>query len=157
VRTEELAPLLPDEQVHLDDGSTATVWSEHLHLDGAQAVARFTDGPQAGVPAVTRHDVGSGTAWYLATRLDDEHLGALVDRLAEEAQVRAAATVPAGVEAVRRKGPGEADDRRYLFLLNHTDEEQKVAATGHDLVADRDVDGLLSLPPGGCAVVRETV
>ena len=37
---------------------------------GAEAVASYVDGPQAGVPAVTRNAHGDGVAWYVATRTD---------------------------------------------------------------------------------------
>ena len=61
------------------------------------------------------------------------------------------AGLPHGVEATRRSdGYGS-----WLFLLNHTDAEQTVPATGHDLVTDESVDGAVRLAPGGAAVIRE--
>ena len=60
VRTEEFFPLGPDETVRLDDGTTASVWTELTHLDGATVVASYLDGPVAGAPATTRHAVGAG-------------------------------------------------------------------------------------------------
>ena len=38
---------------------------------GAQVLASYAAGPLAGRPAVTRHEVGPGSAWYLSTQLDD--------------------------------------------------------------------------------------
>ena len=35
---------------------TADVWTEDLHLAGAESVATYVDGPAPGVPAVTRHE-----------------------------------------------------------------------------------------------------
>jgi beta-galactosidase len=151
VRVEELCPLLPGEVVRLDDGATASTWTEHLHLDGAQAEVRYADGPLPGVPAVTRNVVGAGAAWYVATRLDDAPLGWLLDRLLAESAAVAPVAAPSGVEVVRRSGGG----RSYLFALNHTGDTAEMAVTGHDLVADARVDGALSLPAGGVAVVRE--
>jgi beta-galactosidase len=157
VHVEEFAPLMPGEQVTLDDGATATVWTEHLHLTGATSLASFTDGPQAGVPAVTRNAVGQGAAWYLATRLDEQSLGTLVDRLVTEAGVQPAAAAPPtfpapfGLELVRRSGDG----RSYLFAINHTDQALTIAASGHDLVTDTAVAGELTVPAGAVAVVRE--
>ncbi|MFS1298659.1 beta-galactosidase [Streptosporangium longisporum] len=46
------------------------IWSERIRLAGARAVGVFTCGPDAGHPAVTRHELGAGTAWYVATALD---------------------------------------------------------------------------------------
>jgi len=65
--------------------------------------------------------------------------------------VRATAAVPAGVDAVRRRG----DAGSWLFLINHTDDEQRVPAAGHDLVRGTRVTGAAVLPPGGVAVIRE--
>jgi beta-galactosidase len=64
--------------------------------------------------------------------------------------VRPVADVPAGVEVVRRRG----EHGSWLFLLNDTDDEQRVVAPGHDLVADTRVETVV-LPAGGVAVVRE--
>jgi beta-galactosidase len=151
VRSEELHPLDTADEVLMDDGAVATTWVEHLHLDGAKAVASYADGPLPGVPALTRHEVGQGTAWYLATRLGGEHLGALVDRLLAEAEVEPPVATARGVELVRRSGEG----RSYLFVLNHGEEEAALAVAGHDLVADVDTGGNLVVAPGAVAVVRE--
>ncbi|MFJ9615764.1 beta-galactosidase [Streptomyces noursei] len=97
-------------------GGRADLWTEEIVPAGAEVVARFLDGELAGRPAVTRHDYGRGTAWYLGTRLEPALLRALLDN------VRAAAGVapvlpglPAGVQATVREGAGG----RYVFLLNH--------------------------------------
>lgn len=42
------------------------------------------DRPVAGSPALTRHRVGSGWAYYLATHLEGPDLDALVGRLVDE-------------------------------------------------------------------------
>ena len=74
VRTEEFYPLREGEQVRLEggllDGAAADVWTELLEVRGAEAVSSYGDGALTGVPALTVHRTGSGTAWYLATRLD---------------------------------------------------------------------------------------
>lgn len=151
VRSEEFWPLRAGESVLLDDGSTGTVWTELLELAGAEAVASYADGELVGVPAVTRHDVGTGAAWYLATRLDDASLGSLLQRLLDAAGVRAPYEAPADVELVRRSGEG----RSFLFAINHGSIDADVPVTGHDLVADAPTGGTLHLAPGGVGVVRE--
>ncbi|NEB76153.1 beta-galactosidase, partial [Streptomyces sp. SID14478] len=118
LRTEEFWPL--DEgarvSVHGALNGTADLWSEVIHLEGAEAVARFTDGDLAGGPAVTRHAFGSGTAWYLGTRLDATAMRALMDQVRAAADVRPVLPgLPAHVQATVREGAGT----RFLFLLNH--------------------------------------
>src|SRR5690606_11956934 len=78
VRSDEIFPLLPGQHVTLSDGATARTWTEHVRATTAQVHATFADGPVAGSPAVTRNAHGSGTAWYVATALDDDDLRALV-------------------------------------------------------------------------------
>ncbi len=151
VWVEEFAPLRAGELVRLDDGSTADLWTEHLHLRGAEAVASYVDGPLPGVPAVTRHATGNGAAWYAACRLDAAGTSALVDRLLQEAGVSPVAPTRPGVEVVRR-GTG---DQSWLFVLNHTDAPATVDVRGHELVSDRPVEGPLEVPAGAVAVVRE--
>ncbi len=155
VRVEEFTPLREAEVVHLDDGSTADLWTEDLRLAGAEAVSAYLDGPVPGVPAVTRRAVGAGSAWYAACRLDRAGTDALVARLLDEAgvaPVTAGDQPRPGVERVRRRAD---DGRSWVFVLNHTAHPATVPVTGHDLVADRSVDRALQVGPGGVAVVRE--
>ncbi|MER5426662.1 beta-galactosidase [Streptosporangium roseum] len=144
---------LPGERAPHDTG---TFWSEHVHLEGAEALALYavpeapgphapapdapaphapaphalrTDAPGtgapgaalAGLPAITRHRHGRGTALYLSTRLTDG------------AYARLLGLRPAPVERVRRGG--------WLFTINHGDEEQEGT-------------GGLRLSPGGYAVQK---
>ena len=117
-----------------------------------------------GVPAVTRRGLGDadgdgdgtgGAAWYVATRLDPAGADALTGRVLSEAGVEpVVADVPVGVDVTRRRD----GERSWLFVVNHTDAEVALDVTGHDLVAERDVDGAdgpLRVAAGGCAVVRE--
>ncbi|NEA98951.1 beta-galactosidase [Streptomyces sp. SID13726] len=152
VRTDELFPLLPGESLALSDGGTASLWSERVRLEGAEAFTSYTSGPLAGTPAVTRHTYGEGTAWYLATRPDPATLAALLARVCDEAGVQPVLTAPvAGVEAVRRNG----SDADYLFLIDHGGSGAEVPADGVDLLTGKEVIGSVSVPPGGVAVVRQ--
>ncbi|MGN9776470.1 beta-galactosidase [Micromonospora sp. H33] len=153
VRVEEFFPLRAGERVTLDDGSGADVWTEWLHAEGAEVLAAYADGPLPGVPAVTRHPVGAGAAWYAGTRLDGAATDRLVTRLATEAGVRPPAEAPPGVEVVRRR----AGERSWLFVLNHTGEEVRLSASGTELLGGTHCSGELTVPPGEVAVVREDV
>lgn len=57
-----------------------------------------------------------------------------------------------GVELVRRARA----QRTWLFAINHTDQRQELSLTGHDLVTDAAVAGVLTLAPGAVAVVPES-
>lgn len=157
VRTEEFWTLQPGETLTLSDGATATTWSENLRAEpGTEVLATYVGGDLDGVPALTRRAVGSagGSAWYLATRVDDDALQSLVDRLVEASGVEpVVAEVPDGVEVTRRTAD---DGRSWLFVLNHSDVEVRVPATGRELVTGVDGAGELTVAAGAVAVVRET-
>jgi beta-galactosidase len=146
VRAEEFAPLRPGETVGLDDGSTADVWTELLEARDAEVVARYSDGPLPGTPALTRRAVGDGVAWYLATWLDDDATAALAERLTRESGVARLDAPQPGLEVVRRG--------RYLFVLNRGDLPAGVPARGTDLLTGDAVDGEVEVAAGGAAVVR---
>ncbi len=148
---EEFLPLREGETVTLSDGTTADVWTEHLHLRGAEVVLTYEDGPAPGVPALTRHPVGDGVAWYVATRLEPTGTETLVDRLLDEAGVSHRPAVQ-GVEVVRRSAD---DGRSWSVAINHTDRPALVGLTGFDLLTDSDFDGTLG--PGAVSVVREAL
>ncbi len=90
-------------------------------------------------------------AWYVATQLDDPSWQSLLARVLAEAGVSPAAVVPAGVEVVRRSGDGAS----YLFVFDHTGEEQLVPADGVELLTGDTVRGTVRVPARGAAVVRE--
>ena len=125
VRGEEFAPLQPGQVVTLDDGSRADLWTELLTTTDAEALARYTDGPLPGTPAVTRRvTADGGTAWYVATRLDEDATIALAERVLAAAGVRRSGS--AGVEVVRRG--------THLFVLNRSAAEVTVPTTGTELL-----------------------
>jgi beta-galactosidase len=153
IRTEEFAPLREGESVRLTggvlDGTGADVWTEQLQVVDAEVVSSYDDGPLPGVPALTRRQVGRGTAWYLATRTDADGTATLVRRLCNDVGI--AVHDQPGVEVVRRSG----DTASYLFVLNHTSTAAEVPTRGFDLVTGRSCPGSVKVAAGGVAVVRE--
>jgi beta-galactosidase len=154
VRMEEFCPLPSGGTVQLTDGTTASVWAERGRATTASVVAAFADGPAAGSPAVTRNATDSGVAWYVATRLDPDGWDRLLGSVADEAGVPAVVPgAPVGLEAVRRRNGSDS----WLFLLNHRTDDATVTAHGLDLLTSTGVDGAITVPAGGVAVVRERV
>ncbi|MFC7455583.1 beta-galactosidase [Brachybacterium sp. GCM10030267] len=154
VRTEEFAPLLADQVLHLDDGTEADLWSEKTRLEGAEAIRSWADGPLHGRPAVTRNPVGEGAAWYVAARPSAEGLEALVAEIVAAAGVEpSVAGLHRDVEAVRRFAE---DGTTYLFVLNHSDRDQVVQVSGYEMLSATDVEGAVTVHAGAAAVVRES-
>lgn len=155
VRTFAFHPLSDDETVSLSNGAHGTRWIEHLEVVGARVIASALDGPLPGVPVLTRHEVGDGTAWYVATTLDEADRRSLIGRIVEEADPDAGSGPPAtgsGVDLIRRVG---GDGRRFAFAINTTDAVATVRLTGDEIVTGEPVDGPMAIPPRGVRVVRE--
>jgi beta-galactosidase len=157
IRVQEFHPLPGGVTVQLSTGDTGSAWSEHLHVTSAQVHAGYIGGALDGLPAITHHAHGAGTAWYVSTALDDTGLDRLLAAVLARAGLPASGVLPEvegglpGVELVRRRN-GETS---WLFAINHTDETRDVPAKGVDLVTGADTGGCLRLAPGGYAVVRE--
>ncbi|MEU0880792.1 beta-galactosidase [Lentzea sp. NPDC005914] len=149
VWSEEFFPLRQGETVSLTDGSTASLWTEHLHVRTADIVASYADGPLPGVPAVTRNGFGSGVAWYVACDLDGSGLRRTVENALSSAGVDVS---PSGIELVRRKG-----DVSWLFAVNHTDTDAQIDASGVDVLSGTQVSGRLTVRAGDVVVLREEV
>ncbi|MET9444283.1 beta-galactosidase [Streptomyces sp. NPDC006610] len=153
---EEFSPLLRDETVLVTgpDGVAleADVWTEFVVPRGAETVWTYADGLTAGRPAVTRHRLGEGTAWYVSTRLGRTGLDALLGRAAEDAGLALRQDLPRDVEVVRRTG----DSGTFLFALNHTASDVKVPldTPGTELLTGERAAGRLALPAGAVRVVR---
>ena len=150
VRVEEVHPLPAGAQLKLSDGSVSSVWSEHVHLAGADAVQAFTEYPLEGVPSLTRRAVGAGTAWYLATFPDRDGIEAIVDRLLADSGVAPLALADPGVELMRRRA---ADGQGFLFAINHTRSAASVQVSGLDIITGEPFTGLVEA--GRVAVIAE--
>jgi beta-galactosidase len=168
---EEFAPIVDPSTVPSSLGvegpvtgrAKANVWSEFLHLRGAEAVAHFTEGPLAEWPALTRNVAGAGIAWYTATLPDQPARSALVGHLLAEAGVHSDTTVP-GVELVKRGDLSFAINHRATdAILPTTQDGEPVRARdglhldGFDVhiqsaaaprAAGTDAEGPLSQDPG---------
>ncbi|MEW2044211.1 beta-galactosidase [Streptomyces sp. NPDC005476] len=153
---EEFSPLLPGENVRVigPDGRALTgdVWTEFVVPRGAETVWTYAEGLTEGRPAVTRHRLGEGTAWYVSTRLGAEGLDALLGLAAEDAAIVPRAELPHDVEVVRRSGGTGS----YLFAINHTAADAKVPleTSGTELLTGERAAGRLAVPAGAVRVVR---
>ncbi|GAA1145453.1 beta-galactosidase [Nesterenkonia lutea] len=153
IRVEEFSPLLRDESVTLDDGSTGRLWSEPVDVaDDVVVLRRYRGGDLDGRAAITRREHGSGSAAYVSTQLDTMGRSSILRELLRHTEV--VAEVPASlrgrIEITRRTG--DAGD--FLFIINRTDEVLDISEfEGHDLIgADQ---GSKTLAARGVAVLRE--
>jgi beta-galactosidase len=146
---EEFLPLRAGETIRLEEGLTADVWAEHVVTAGAETVLRYVDGPAAGGPAVTRHEVGQGSAWYVSTRLSGADLGPVLQRAYSDAALHRP-DLPDGVEVVRRV----SDSATYLIAINHTTEDATIPASGLDLLTHTPHASPALIPAGDTLILR---
>lgn len=159
---EEFLPLREDETAQVewaraaggsaDDALTARTWSDDIVLQGAVAEAEFRSGPAAGGPAITRHALGAGSAWYVSPAFDGDGEDAVVARVLADAGI-AAARCPEGLECVERV---HDDGTRYLIVLNHSAEERVIDVSGVDLATGRPTGGSLDVPAGATRILRRS-
>lgn len=148
---EEFLPLRAGEKVSLTlNGISGDVWTDDIALAGAEVVAAFEDGPAAGKPAITRNELGDGSAWYVSTRLDADQLSVVLDGAYADAGLKRG-DGPEELELVRRHGAA-AD---YLIAINHGTKPADLAAGGTDLLSGEQGESL-KVEPGGVRIVRLT-
>jgi beta-galactosidase len=134
---------------------TADAWTEAVVLAGAKPVAWYADGPAAGGPAVTRHDLGEGRAWYVSARTDAPTTAAVLAAACDSAGLApfagpAESPAPStGPSAVPPTGPSPAGSaapggwprdlelvrrtdgrRRFITLINHAETPVTVQLPG---------------------------
>ncbi|MFD8801219.1 beta-galactosidase [Streptomyces atroolivaceus] len=155
IRIEEFGPLADGDTVDVD-GATGSLWTDRITVTGpdVEILAHYRSGAQAGRPAITRRTAGRGSASYVSTRLGAGGLTGLLPQLLAPAGVAGELPqeVAGKVELAVRRGAG----RRYLFLVNRTDETVPVAGLAGDLLIGGAEAGTLLLPPRGVAVLRQS-
>jgi len=125
---------------------------EVLRPTGAGVVATYTRDYYAGRPAITQNRFGKGQVVYVGAVGGEELYGPLAAWLSQLAGIHPLFQAPAGVEVSERW----QQDRRYLFVLNHTDLAQKIPLDGQYtnlLDGGSRLQGTLTLPPNDLAIL----
>jgi beta-galactosidase len=155
--TEEWHPLLPEQTVEIDYGSSrgvVTGWTEHIRLlPGSHVEATFQSGDLEGLPAIVSNSLAKAKSWYLGCTPNREMMSSLLETICKEADVAPLlVNVPDGVEVTKRaNASGE-----YLFLLNHTnvDQQIEVGQASTDILSDELFSGSVNLNAGEVRVLR---
>ena len=147
LRVEEFWPLSDGGTVELtgDLGGTGSIWSEDIDLEGAEQLAAFADGELASRPAITRHRLGNGTAYYCGTRPDSRTTRRLLDEARSVAGVEPA--LPDLLPGVQARTRYADDGTAYHIVLNHTDEPVTVTVAGERHSLDRRDVAVVRTPP----------
>lgn len=152
--SEEIDSLYPSDRngIVLEDGSCWEVrdYAEILRVQDAQVLGTYADDFYKGTAALTCKEYGKGRAYYAAARTAAEQMQPLFGKLLADAGIPVR-KLPEGVECHVRSG----ESGNYAFYLNSTPEQVSVSGVaGRELVTDAEVEGVLTLPAFGVAVVH---
>ncbi len=117
---EESDALPPEESnsfLYRGERYPASILCDLLHLRGAESLASYERDFYQGMPVLTRHSYGKGTAYYVATRSNEAFYQRFLSEICDGLALAPAAKTPAGVEAAIRRNQNGS----FLFLLNHND------------------------------------
>ncbi|MDE6608781.1 MAG: beta-galactosidase [Lachnospiraceae bacterium] len=108
--------------VYNDAVYPAEIICDLLHTETAVSYCGYESDFYKGMPVITENRFGKGSAYYIATASNESFYEKFLKDICEKAGVVPVLDTPRGVEATVR----ENENGVFLFLLNHTDEEQSV-------------------------------
>lgn len=124
------------------------------HLEGAEALSEYEMDFYAGMPAVTKHALGKGNAYYVATRSNAEFYQAFLGNVCKEAGIESLVTPQEYLEATIR----ENENGKFLFLLNHGMDVLTVALpkAGEELLSNKEYQAgeNIEIPAKGVCIVK---
>jgi beta-galactosidase len=127
------------------------LWADLLKPESATVMATYT-GAYEGDAAITMNAFGKGKAVYVGADLEPMSLARVLRTVLAMSGSTSAIEAPRGVEVTRRR----AGEKEWVFVLNHTAEEQKVNLAGEfgALVGNGPSNQTLILPAYDLAVLR---
>lgn len=102
----------------------AKIFCDLIHTEGAETLAEYKNDFYAGRAAVTVNDYGSGKAYYLASRNDENFTADFYKRIIDDLDLNRVLDInlPEGVTAQKRC----TDQNKYIFLMNFNDYKLKI-------------------------------
>ena len=98
-----------------------------IHTEGAEALSAYEKDFYAGSPVFTVNSYGKGKAYYIGTASNEAFYQKLLTEICENAGVKPVLKTPELVEVTSR----ENEKGKYLFVLNHAEEEKTVQLSGN--------------------------
>lgn len=125
-----------------------------LHTEGAISRCSYESDFYKGMPVITENRFGNGCAYYMATSSKEAFYLKFLADVCHKAGVEPLLDTPEGVEATLR----ENKNGSFLFLLNHSQEEQRITLKngGSDILSACDYaqNDMISLPPKDIAILK---
>ncbi|MBQ2257400.1 MAG: beta-galactosidase [Lachnospiraceae bacterium] len=95
-------------------------WCDIIELKGARQIAEYSTGFYKQSPAITENAYGNGITWYVGTEPGEDLMEDLMAYMIRSSDVETLGAAADGVEMMTR----ESDDQIWLFVINHTSDEQ---------------------------------
>lgn len=151
--SEEIDTYYPSDRNHIrfEDGKVweVTDYAEILRVKDAQVLAKYAEDFYADTAALTCKEYGKGKAYYMAARVKPEEMIPLFEQMLGDAGIPVR-KLPDGVECHVRTG----EEGSYAFYLNGNAEPVDVTGVeGVDMLTDAKIQGTLTLPGYGVAVI----
>lgn len=135
--------------------SQGSIWYDGLEVTNAESLADYTDGPLAGLAAVTRQRVGEGQIVVLGTLPTPEDLSALLHGLGKEAGVAPVCQASPNLLVVPRAG--SAGSGVVVVELEHQPATLRLGQGATDLLSGQNCIGDLAIEPYGVKVLQFNV
>ncbi len=122
-----------------------------LHLQGATSLSVYQDDFYQGMPVLTKNQYGKGTAYYVATRSNEDFYQEFLKIICNDLNIHPLLDVPQGVEVTKR----ENDVYEYYFILNHLEESVSISLKqpGYHLLKDQMLQNF-ELPSKDIAIIQ---
>lgn len=122
-----------------------------LHLQGATSLSVYQDDFYQGMPVLTKNQYGKGTAYYIATRSNEDFYQEFLKIICNDLNIHPLLDVPQGVEVTKR----ENDVYEYYFILNHLEESVSISLKqpGYHLLKDQILQNF-ELPSKDIAIIQ---
>ncbi|QDP41924.1 beta-galactosidase [Radiobacillus deserti] len=132
-------------------------YCEVIHAEQAEVLAEFRHDFYKGSPAVTKNRIGSGSAYYLASRNSAKFQDDFYQRLMDELGILPPLLdIPKKV-SVQKRSDGVHD---YLFVMNFDDSAQQIelieGQTHTNLLTDQEMSGKIELEGYGVVVLKSS-
>ena len=157
LRVEEFVPYSKKDRnkiITIDEEEFSNLfWADVIHLEGSQSLAGFDQDYYRGFPAVTRHEYGKGTAYYMGTELEAAGTQWLIDLICNKEGISPIADkIPESIEIVKK----ENGSKKWYFIMNHSENETLVPweKKGRDLITQKLVESSIFLGPHELAIVQ---
>lgn len=157
VWVEEFDALPPEKiyHVHFTNGETSScrMLCDIIHPEGAEVVATYGEGEfYQHTPAVTKHHLGKGQAFYVGTMLGNNGMELLLNQVLEGLEITQY-DLPDGVETKVR----EKNGNKYRFIINHQNKSVEVSLPFHgtDILTSMKVGGVTILEPFDVKIITE--